>query len=64
MVKVPPRQRPSPAPAPPQAAPGSSGWLGAPKGETHSLRAQPLLLGLELTASKAADFPPPLTIQA
>ena len=56
MVKVTPRHRPSSAPAPPQGAPGSSGWLGAPREETSPLGAQPLPRVLELATSKAADF--------
>ena len=40
-----------------QGAPGSSGWLGAPRGETGPLGAQPLPRVLELAATKAADFP-------
>ena len=38
---VAPWQRPSfcSAPVPPQGAPGSSGWLGAPRGETGPLGA-------------------------
>ena len=37
----PPWQCPRSAPVPPQGAPGSSGWLGAPRGETGPLGAQP-----------------------
>ena len=55
--KCPPWQRPSSAPVPPQGAPGSSGWPGAPTGETGPLSAQPLPRVLERAASKAADFP-------
>ena len=57
MVKVPPWQCPSSASVPPQGAPGSSGWLGAPTGETGPLGAQPLPRVLELATSEAADFP-------
>eukprot|EP00964_Phaeocystis_antarctica_P135290 scaffold99655_cov57-Phaeocystis_antarctica.AAC.1 len=57
MAKVPPWQCPRWAHAPPQGAPGSSGWLGAPTGETSPPGAQPLPLVLELAASKAARFP-------
>ena len=44
MVKVPPPpgRCPRPAPAPPQGAVDRSGWLGAPRGETGPLGAQPL----------------------
>ena len=56
VVKVPPWQCPISAPAPPQGAPGSSGWPGAPRGETGPLGAQPLPRVLELAASKAAHF--------
>eukprot|EP00964_Phaeocystis_antarctica_P031188 scaffold17660_cov46-Phaeocystis_antarctica.AAC.4 len=42
---------------PPQRAPGSSGWLGAPWGETGPLGAQPLPRVFELAASKVAHFP-------
>ena len=40
MVKVPPppRQCPSPAPVPPQGAPGSCGWRGAPGSGRHTGR--------------------------
>ena len=57
----PPWQCPSSAPAgmPPQGAPGSSGWLSAPTGETGPPGAQPLPRVLELAASKTADFPRP-----
>jgi hypothetical protein len=54
---VPPWQCPSSALVPPHGAPGSSGRLSAPKGETGPLGAQPLPRVLELAASKAADFP-------
>ena len=57
MVKVTPWQCPRSAPAPPHGAPGSSGWLGAPTGETGPLGAQPLPRVLELAASEAADVP-------
>ena len=63
MVKVQPGQYPSSAPAPPRGVPGSSGWLGAPTGETGPLGAQPLPRVLELAASEPADFPA-LTAQA
>ena len=63
MVKVPPWQCPSSAPAPPQSAPDSSGWPGTPMGETGQLGAKPLPRGLELVVSKAAESPP-LTPQA
>ena len=56
VVKVPPWQCPISAPAPPQGAPGSSDWPGAPRGETGPLGAQPLPRVLELAASKAAHF--------
>ena len=52
-----PWQCPKSAPAPPQGAPGGSGWLGAPRGETGRLGAQPLPRVLELAASNAAHFP-------
>ena len=53
-VKVPPWQCPRSAPAPPQGAPGSSGWPGAPRGETGPLGAQPLPRVLWSSRSKAA----------
>ena len=63
MVILPPWQCPRSAPAPPQGTPGSSGWLGAPRGEAGPLGAQPLPRVLELAAStatqtdsKVADF--------
>ena len=37
------------------ALPGSSDWLGAPRGEADPLGAQPLPRVLELAAFKAAD---------
>ena len=40
-----------------QGAPGSSGWLGAHRGETGPLGAQPLPRVLELAATEAADVP-------
>ena len=43
--------------APPQGAPGSSGWLGAPRGETGPLSVQPLPRVFELAAPKASHFP-------
>ena len=51
-----PRQCPRSAPAPPQGAPDSSGWLGAPTGETGPLGAQPLPRALELVAFDPAAF--------
>ena len=56
MVKVPLWQAPSSAPAPPQGAPGGSGWRARPGGEVSPPGAQPLPLVLELAASKVADF--------
>ena len=56
-VKVPAWQCPKSAPAAPQGAPGSSGWLGAPTGETGPLGAQPLPRVLEPAASKATHPP-------
>ena len=56
MVKVPPLHGPSSAPAPPHGAPGGSGWLDAPRGETGPLSAQPPSRVLELAASKSAGF--------
>ena len=54
-ASVPPGQCPRSAPAPPQGAPG--GWAARQsQEETEPLSAQPLLLGLELAASKAADL--------
>ena len=57
MVKVAPWQCPRSAPAPPQGAPGSSGWLGGPSAETDPLGAQPLPRVFELAASTAAHSP-------
>ena len=54
MVKVAPWQRPSSAPAPPQGAPDSSGWLSAPRGEAGPLGAQPPPRVLERAAFKVA----------
>eukprot|EP00964_Phaeocystis_antarctica_P136133 scaffold100552_cov54-Phaeocystis_antarctica.AAC.2 len=54
MVKVASWQRPSSAPAPPQGAPDSPGWLSAPRGEAGPLSAQPSPRVLELATSKAA----------
>ena len=51
------------ASTPPQDVFDSPGWLGAPMREAGPLGAQPLPRVLELAASKAAGFPPPLTIQ-
>ena len=56
MVRVPPWQCPSSAPAPPHAAPGGSGQLGYSQEEVALLGAQPPLRVLEPAASKAADF--------
>ena len=52
--KLPPRQCPRPAPAPPEGALDSSGWLGATRGEAGPRGAQPRPRVLELAASKAA----------
>jgi hypothetical protein len=41
--------------APPHGAPGSSGWLGAPRGEAEALGPQPLPRVLERAASEATD---------
>eukprot|EP00964_Phaeocystis_antarctica_P126927 scaffold90602_cov52-Phaeocystis_antarctica.AAC.1 len=56
MVKVPPWQRPSSAPAPPQGAPGVSGQPGTPRKRPRPLGTQPLPRVIEPAASKAADF--------
>ena len=42
MVEAPTRQRPGSAPVPPQGAPGSLGWLGAPRREASPVDSQPL----------------------
>ena len=42
MVEAPTRQRPGSAPVPPQGAPGSLGWLGAPRREVSPVDSQPL----------------------
>ena len=55
MVKVPPWNCPRSALVPPQGAPDNSGWLGAPRGETGPLGAQPLPRVFALAASEAAD---------
>ena len=56
MVKVPPWQCPSPAPAAPQGAPGGFRQLGTPREGVRPLSAQSLPQVLELAASKVADF--------
>ena len=56
MVRVPPWQCPSSAPAPPHAAPGGSGQLGYSQEEVALLDAQPLPRVLKPAASKAAEF--------
>ena len=55
--KRPPWLRPSSTPVPPQDAPGSSRWLGTPRGEAGPLGAPPLPRVLELAASTTAHFP-------
>ena len=60
MVKEPPWQRPGSAPAPPQGAPGSAGWLGVPRGETSSL--DPLGTA-RASRLQGRSSPPPLTLQ-
>ena len=55
-VKVRPWQCPSSAPAPPLGTPGGSGRRSLPGAGVSPLGAQPLLLGLDLAASKAADL--------
>ena len=52
-----PCQCPRSAPSPLQDAPDRSGWLGALRGETGPLGAQPLPRALELAASNVAHFP-------
>ena len=54
MGKAQSAQVPRLARAPPQGAPGSSGWLGAPTGETSPPGAQPLPRLLELAADVTA----------
>ena len=56
MVKVPPWQCPSPAPAAPQGAPGGFRQLGTPREGVRPLSAQPPPRVVELAASKVADF--------
>ena len=56
-LKVPPWQRPSSAPAPPQGAPGGSGQPTSPRVRgAGPLGAQPLSRAVEPAASKAAGF--------
>ena len=64
MVKVPPWQRPSSPPVPPQRVPGGSRQLATPRGEAQPLGGPPPPRGLKRTASKGrSPFSPPSTIQ-
>ena len=61
MVEAPTRQRPGSAPVPPQGAPGSLGWLGAPRREVSPVDSQPLpstSRGRCTVQCRARDRPP------
>ena len=62
MVKVPPGQRPSSAPAPPQGAPGGSGQLGTPR-KRPALWAPSHCLECSSQPPPKLPIPPPLTVQ-